>query len=73
MSMGFPDSRAAQPCTLPPGPADTCPCKGNEQWCCNTDGAHLDLSDRAFGAVSDFPPLPVRRTRQGGGQKPLFD
>lgn len=36
-----------------PNPAltDTCPCNGNEQWCCGNPGAHLDLSNHAFGAI----------------------
>ena len=30
---------------------DTCPCNGNEKWCCG-DMPHFDLSDRAFQRVS---------------------
>ena len=30
---------------------DTCPCRGNEQWCCGKPGDHLDLSNHAFGAI----------------------
>ncbi|KAI8464138.1 MAG: hypothetical protein J3K34DRAFT_492985 [Monoraphidium minutum] len=30
---------------------DTCPCRGNEQWCCNNPGPHLDLSNFAFAEL----------------------
>lgn len=31
---------------------DTCPCSGNEQWCCG-DVDHLDLSKEAFGRLAE--------------------
>lgn len=31
---------------------DTCPCSGNEEWCCG-DMDHLDLSEQAFGRLAD--------------------
>ena len=47
---------------------DTCPCKGNEQWCCG-DQPHLDLSNFAFAAVRGpggrAVELPALRRQRG--------
>jgi len=39
---------------------DTCPCNGNEAWCCGKPGAHMDLSNQAFAAVRKGAGWAVR-------------
>lgn len=59
---------------------DTCPCKGNEKWCCG-DMPHFDLSARAFARLAPqgkgiiglrYRPVPcelglLQAQEQGGG------